>query len=74
MATVQEKLTHLETVKQRVESFVAQGGDLKSRDATPLGLEFVYACNDVAVEMGYELVKTVKNNRDFMRPDPASYR
>jgi hypothetical protein len=72
MATIQEKLAHLDTIKQRVESFVQQGGDLKSASAVPLGVEFVNAFSDVAIELGYQPFKPTKNNRDFMRPDPAS--
>jgi hypothetical protein len=72
MATIEEKLARLDTMRQSIVSFVLQGGDLKSRDAAPLGVEFIDAFNDVAIELGYQPVKPIKNNRDFMRPDPAS--
>jgi len=72
MATIEEKLARLEASKQSVASFVLQGGDLKSADAVPLGVEFVNASSDVAKELGYDLLRPTRNNRDFMRPDPAS--
>jgi hypothetical protein len=72
MATIHEKLARLETIKQRIESFMIQRGDMKSDVAMALGRELGYAANEVAAELGYELIAPIKNNRDFMRPDPAS--
>ena len=57
MATLNEKLARLEAVKERVEAAVAQGLDLKSPEAVPLGMEFIYAANDVAEELGHGFIK-----------------
>jgi hypothetical protein len=59
MATIEEKLTRLDTIRQRVESFVLQGGDLTSAGAAPLGEEFVNAFSDMAKELGYDLLKEI---------------
>jgi hypothetical protein len=72
MATLKEKSAHLEEVKQRVDEFIARDGDLKSKDAAPLGLEFVNACDAVAREFGYDILKPIKRQADFIRPDPSS--
>jgi hypothetical protein len=72
MATIEEKLARLDTIRQRVESFVTQRGDMGSDAAITLGRELGDAANDLAVELGYKLITPIKNKRDFMRPDPAS--
>ena len=51
---------------------MAAGGDLKSKEAVPLGLELVSAFNEVAKEFGQEILKPQKP--DFIRPDDASVR
>jgi len=74
MATIQEKTARLEAARQKVEAFVAAGGDLKSREAAPVGLELVNACADLAKDFGHEILKPLKKPVDFIRPDPASHR
>jgi hypothetical protein len=69
MPTLQEKSAHLEEVKKRVEAYAASGGDLKSKDAVPLGIEFVTAFDAVAREFGYEILKQINRRQDFIRPD-----
>lgn len=48
----QRKFAHFNAVKAEVESFVAQGGDLKSPEAAPLGVKFLNATNDMWVAGG----------------------
>jgi hypothetical protein len=50
----QAKLAHFNAVKAEVEAFVAQGGDLKSPEAAPLGVRFIAATNDMWVAGGGE--------------------
>jgi len=57
MATIQAKTSRLEAVRKKVEAFVATGGDLKSADAVPLGIEFMDACADLAADFGYEIIE-----------------
>ena len=57
MATIQAKTSRLKAVRKKVEAFVAAGGDLKSADAVPLGIEFMDACADLAEDFGYEIVE-----------------
>lgn len=40
-----------------MEAFAAAGGDLKSADAVPLGIEFMDACADLAEDFGYEIIE-----------------
>ncbi|MGC0777465.1 MAG: hypothetical protein WCD68_09685 [Candidatus Acidiferrum sp.] len=74
MAKILEKTARLETARKSVEAFVAAGGDLKSKEAVPVGLELVNALADLAKEFGYEILKPMKKPADFIRPDPASVR
>jgi hypothetical protein len=57
-----------------VEEFVAAGGDLTSKEAVPVGIEFVQAFADLAKEFGYNILKPIGKPGDFIRPDPASQR
>ena len=74
MATIQEKTARLETARKNVEAFVGAGGDLKSKEAVPVGLELVNAFADLAKDFGYEILKPMKKPADFIRPDRASVR
>ncbi len=60
MATIQEKTARLEAARKSVEAFVAEGGDLASKEAVPVGMEFVQAFADVAKEFGYDILKPIK--------------
>lgn len=74
MATLEEKTERLRVAREKVEEFVAAGGDIKSPEAVPLGMELVLAANEVGIELGYNILKPVKKPIDFIRPDPASQR
>jgi hypothetical protein len=74
MPTIKEKTARLEAARKNVETFVANGGELASKDGLPLGLEFVEAFADVAKEFGYSILKPTKKPADFIRPDLASVR
>jgi hypothetical protein len=71
MATIKQILKRAKTELQRVEQFVAAGGDLKSQAATTVGLDFMSAFSDVAKQFGYEVSKPVKKT-DVIDLDPAS--
>ena len=47
-------------MRLEVEAFVAAGGDLKSPEAAPLGVEALTALADLAKESGYEILKPIK--------------
>lgn len=49
--TLLEKTAKLESLQERVKQFVDSGGDLKSPEAVPLGMEFIRAFDDVAKEL-----------------------
>jgi hypothetical protein len=55
MATIRQTLKRAATALQRVEAFVAEGGDLKSEAATTVGLDFLSA-----KQFGYDVAKPVK--------------
>jgi hypothetical protein len=52
---VMAKMARLEAARQEAEAFVVAGGDLKSKEAVPLGLELVNAFADLATDLGYEI-------------------
>jgi hypothetical protein len=58
--TIGEKTARLESVKEKVKQFVDSGGDLKSPEAVPLGVEFIQAYDDLAKEFGCEILKPIK--------------
>jgi hypothetical protein len=43
-----------------VEDFVERGGDLKSPEAVPLGMELLRAFDDLAIEFGHGVLKSTK--------------
>jgi len=49
------KMARLEAARKKTEAFVVAGGDLKSKEAVPLGLELVNAFEDLARDFGYEI-------------------
>lgn len=59
-AIIREKTAKLERVKAKVQDFVDRGGDLKSTEALPLGLEMVQAYDDLAKEFGEGILKPIK--------------
>jgi len=69
MATLKDKTERPRIAREKVEAFVAAGGNIKSKEAAPLGMELVLAANDVGEELGYKILKP---KADFIRPDPAS--
>jgi hypothetical protein len=73
MATLAEKNGRLEAARQKVDEFVAAGGDPGSSAAMPVQLEFVYAFADIAKEYGYDILKQIKELGDYIKPDPASH-
>ncbi len=72
MATLQKKTERLRLAKERAEAFIAAGGDMKSPEAVPLGMELALAANEVAKDLGYNILSE-KRAADFIRPDPASH-
>jgi hypothetical protein len=59
-AATQQKLARLERARKRIEEFVEQGGDIKSDEAAPLGMELVLAANEVGKTLGYEILKPIE--------------
>lgn len=55
--SIQEKLARLDSISRSIASFVRQGGNLDSTDSFPLGLELIYAADDIAREFGYRILK-----------------
>lgn len=51
---IREKTLRLDSVRAKVQAYVDQGGDLKSQEAVPLGMELLRAADDLAQELGYK--------------------
>jgi hypothetical protein len=60
-AIIQQKTARLAAVLQKVEAFVAAGGDLKSPAAFLDGWELVDAFAELAGEFGYEVLMSVRD-------------
>jgi len=52
--TILEKTARLESLREKIQRFMDGGGDLKSPEAVPMGLEFIQAYLDLAKEVGRE--------------------
>jgi hypothetical protein len=70
MASTRQKVKRLEATTQKVEAFVAAGGDLESPAATPVWMDLMAAFEDIANEFGYEIAKPVK--KVSVKPNPPS--
>jgi hypothetical protein len=56
---LQAKIKRLEAARIKTEEFVAAGGDLKSNEAVPLGMEMIHAFNDLSTEFGHPILKKI---------------
>jgi hypothetical protein len=57
MPTLKEKTARLKAATEKVQEFVNRGGDIKSPEAAPLGMELILAANEVGKDLGYEILK-----------------
>lgn len=57
IATIQEKTARLRAACEKVEAFLAAGGDLRSPETAPLGMELVLAANEVGEDLGYNILE-----------------
>lgn len=55
-ATIAQKTARLERARLAIEQFVACGGDIRSPEAAPLGVELAYAFDDLGREFGWRLL------------------
>jgi hypothetical protein len=63
MPTLKEKTARLKAANEKVQDFVSKGGDLKSPEAVPLGMELVLAANEVGKDLGYEILKPIDEKK-----------
>ena len=66
--TIEAKTARLEAVKEKVKQFVDNGGDLKSPEAAPLGVEFIQALDSLAKEFGYQILKPIEDEKTKQSP------
>jgi hypothetical protein len=64
--SIEEKLARLDSISRSIASFARQGGNLDSTDSFPLGLELIYAADDIAREFGYRILRKPQG-----RPEPG---
>ena len=57
---LQAKIERIHTARIKVEAFVAAGGDLKSEEAGPIGLELSEGVNDLLMEFGSSIQEHTK--------------
>ena len=58
-AAIHQKAARLEAARTKLQQFMDGGGNLKSPEAAPLGVEFLHAYDDLAREFGYEILKPI---------------
>jgi hypothetical protein len=56
---VQAKIERVHAARIEVEAFVAAGGDLKSKDAVPIGRELARSYESLLREFGQEVLDDV---------------
>jgi hypothetical protein len=54
------KSNRVHAIRMKLEEFVATGGDLRSKEAAPLGAELFDAFSDISNEFGYSVLKDDK--------------
>jgi hypothetical protein len=52
----------LERARKAAEAFVAAGGDLKSKEAVPLGIEMINAFNELSTLFGHPILTRLDEN------------
>jgi hypothetical protein len=57
---LQTKVERIHTARMNVETFVDAGGDVKSKEAIPLGLELARSCHDLCKEFDQEVLEGMK--------------
>ncbi len=67
--TIEAKTARLESVKEKVRQFVDSGGDLKSSEAVPLGVELLQTYDALAREFGYQILKPIKDEKTTESPN-----
>jgi hypothetical protein len=53
---IQGKIERIHAARMKIEAFVVAGGDLKSKEALPIGLELAEAFTDLSTEFGYPIL------------------
>jgi len=53
------KVNRAHAARIKAEEFVLAGGDLKSEEAAPLGIEMLEAWNDLATEFAHPVLKDI---------------
>jgi hypothetical protein len=56
------KTERLKIAGEKAKAFVAAGGDLKSPEAVPVGMELIHAFNDLSTEFGHAILTKIKGN------------
>jgi hypothetical protein len=57
---LQTKIERVHTARMNVEAFVDAGGDLKSKQAVPIGLELARSCSDLCKEFDQQVLDEIK--------------
>ena len=57
---LQAKIERIHAARIKVEAFVAAGGDLKSEEAGPIGLELSEGVNELLMEFGSSIQEHTK--------------
>jgi hypothetical protein len=57
---LQAKIERIHAARIKVEAFVAAGGDLKSEEAGPIGLELSEGVNELLMEFGSSIQEHAK--------------
>lgn len=58
-AELQAKIERVHAARMKVETFIAAGGDLKSKEAVPIGRELARSCESLLGEFGQEVLDDV---------------
>ena len=57
---LQAKIGRVHAARMKVEVFVAAGGDLKSAEAVPIGVELTRSYDDLCKEFGQQVLDEMK--------------
>jgi hypothetical protein len=66
---LQAKIERVHAARMQVETYVADGGDLKSIEAMPIGLELLRACDELCKEFAPEVLDERKGGITALLPN-----
>ena len=67
---LQAKIDRIHAARMQVEKYAADGGNLKAKEAVPIGLELARSCKDLCQEFAQEVLDEMNGATSAAKGDP----